>query len=344
MSKADDLRKQLRDARNKRTDEQQGTSIDDRNANETSQPVVGHFATNNTTDGSTRATEVGSANSSGPTVRSTQQPVQRQAGGTSGNDKPASNVKGKLASSSGSPPQVDRRSGQGGRRSGEDSSESGADGVDIREGVTTGPVVTRLGNLERNIKDEPFIPPRTFTTEREPEKETQSTEKAVVSPAIEKPKRGRPAGKRIIETAQSVISTIKPQQKDIIPEKETKHFSLPTPGKRLSQKEAEELIEPLTNALFDELELLDKAIWQLTKDEFEQPIWSDFTEKEMDSLVRSITRAGQRSATIATVARSATDLQDYIVAGAIVLPRLQRTAEAVKEARTRRKREHAVRH
>lgn len=343
MSKADDLRKQLRDARNKRTDEQ-STNDNDRNADEASKPVVGHFATNNTTDGSTRAAEVGPINSSSSTLRSSEQPVQRQTVRVSGNDKPASDVKGKLASSSGSSPQVDRRSGQGSRRSSEDSTTSGADGVDVREGVTTGPAVTRLGNLERNIKDEPFIPPRTFTTEREPEKETQSTEKAVVSPAIEKPKRGRPAGKRIIETAQSVISTIKPQQKDITPEKEVKHFSLPTPVKRLSQKEAEELIEPLTNALFDELELLDKAIWQLTKDEFEQPIWSDFTEKEMDSLVRSITRAGQRSATIATVARSATDLQDYIVAGAIVLPRLQRTAEAVKEARIRRKREHAARH
>lgn len=343
MSKADDLRKQLRDARNKRTDEQ-STNDNYRNADEASKPVVGHFATNNTTDGSTRAAEVGPINSSSSTLRSSEQPVQRQTVRVSGNDKPASDVKGKLASSSGSSPQVDRRSGQGSRRSSEDSTTSGADGVDVREGVTTGPAVTRLGNLERNIKDEPFIPPRTFTTEREPEKETQSTEKAVVSPAIEKPKRGRPAGKRIIETAQSVISTIKPQQKDITPEKEVKHFSLPTPGKRLSQKEAEELIEPLTNALFDELELLDKAIWQLTKDEFEQPIWSDFTEKEMDSLVRSITRAGQRSATIATVARSATDLRDYIVAGAIVLPRLQRTAEVVKEARTRRKREHAVRH
>lgn len=319
---ADELRKQLRDERNR--------SNSDGQSGETSTDTFGYFATDNSTAGSVSAAKERSANSSSAKVRGVVKSVLGQAGGTSGNDQPTTNIEGKLAGGIGSTAQVDRRARQEPRRHGENSATDRADGINISASTTTSQTRKRVGNLERDTANEPFIPTRTFENGAE---ESTKTETVTASPAIEKSKRGRPPGKRIIEAAKSAISHAAEEAPKV-----KVNFSLPTPrGKRLSEAEVKDLREPLTEALLDEFALVDKALWQITGDSIEQPIWSDFTEQEMDQFVRVFLRAGQRSVLVATAARGATDLQDYIVAGAIVLPRLQKTAVAVREARVRRK-------
>ena len=216
-------------------------------------------------------------------------------------------------------------------RHGNDSGQNGSGGVDVSTGSSAGQRtgVVQLGNLE-SVPNE-YIPPRTFTT-------TNDSTPAATTPTPQtagtflKRKRGRPAKER-------------PPVADVTPEEKQEPLksvgqrlkaAIPTGGSRLTKQEAKELKEPLIEALTDEFQTFDRMLWGYANDPLEQPIWSDMTEREMESLVNTFLSLGQKSPSVATVARGAVDIQDYIVAGVIAVPRLKKTMDVVRQARKAR--------
>lgn len=168
--------------------------------------------------------------------------------------------------------------------------------------------------------DEP-IPIRLFETES-----TDQISKVEDTGTSEPRKRGRPSTK----------GTFVPVNKPEIVKKERKIPAFLT-GPTFSKQEAISLQEPLITALHDELALADKALWNITGDVLQQPIWSDISDKEMESLTNILLKLGQKSPAIATATRAAIDGSDYITAGVILAPRIGKTAQIVKQARLQRK-------
>lgn len=307
--------------------------------------------------------------SSDDSSRPLQQLVSAISGRTDDNprhDSTTTDVEGKLARSTGSAPQNNRRSRQSSRRSGEDHSEDRSNGTDLRESIgsserTVEPTI--FGNLQRNTDEEAstYIPPRNFAPEqapivgqpaliykdgkfqqREPDRPKSKQKdgaRAVetVKALIPKAKRGRPPGKSNPQNIFNGNITFDEQQKGTLKDKLKQAGQAIPKGNKLTTKEIEELREPLQVALTDEFSMLDQLLWKYEgSDSLEQPIWSDIQDNEMEKLVNAILNMGTRSATVATLARSSVDLSDYIIAGTLLAPRLQSTASLVKQVRQKK--------
>lgn len=191
----------------------------------------------------------------------------------------------------------------------------------------------------RTPGDESYIPQRRFDSGSEAETEVGPTE-----PDVPRRKRGRPPKSRAnlfaipgIPKAEDTGPEIGQSRRNSIADagEKIKEFAAKvTPkGNRLSQQEVKALHDPLTSALFDEFDLLDKMLWGYGGDATQQPIWSDITEKEMEAFVSAFLGLGQKSGTVATMARSAVDLSDYVIVGAMMAPRIKATVEIVKQHR-----------
>ena len=82
--------------------------------------------------------------------------------------------------------------------------------------------------------------------------------------------------------------------------------------------------------------MFDNLLWNYEGEQsIKQPIWSDMMDSDVEHLATALLNMGTRSGTAATIARGAVDLQDYIVAGALLAPRFQSTVGLVKEVRKR---------
>lgn len=307
--------------------------------------------------------------SSGPL----QQLVSAVSGRTDDNsrhDSTATDIEGKLARSTGSAPQNNRRSRQSPRRSSEDHTEDRSNGTDLRESTSGSELTVKeetppsiFGNLQRNTDEEAstYIPPRNFAPEqapivgqpaliykdgkfqqREPDRPKSKQKdgaRAVetVKALIPKAKRGRPSSKSNPQNILNGNITFDEQQKGTLKDKLKQAGQAIPKGNKLTTKEIEELREPLQVALTDEFSMLDQLLWKYEgSDSLEQPIWSDIQDNEMEKFVNAILNMGTRSSTVATIARASVDMSDYIIAGTLLAPRLQTTAGLVKQVRQKK--------
>lgn len=250
------------------------------------------------------------------TPQSDERPLQGLHHGVRSTKRAASDIKRKLDDLTRSSTQINSRERSSPRRYGEDNSQNRGNGEDIRS--STGSSKRRtVGNLETI---EP-IPPRTFEIDSEREAKVEVGQAEGTTQAR---KRGRP-----IKQGDS-----KPilQIKQIGPiEREPRKFFT---GKVLSKTEAEEIKESFIRSLSDELGIVDKALWRIAgDDDLQQPIWSDMTEKELDTIANIVLRLGQKSPVVATMARTSIDADDYITAGLIVGPRFNSTVSLIRETR-----------
>lgn len=302
------------------------------------------------------------SNSSSGSVQHSLSTVSRRIDGDQGHDSSTPNTERKLAGSAGSPAQNDRRTGPRTRRSSENNSTDRSDGINLRESLgSSEPTVTPIlvGNLIRNVEEEhgTFIPPRTFTPEPAPPivgqpaliidksgtpvkratkgKQTDAARAVeTIKAVIPKAKRGRPSSK---SNPQNLLTEPEPAKLTIKDKIKEAGQAIPR-GNKLTEKEIEELREPLQVALTDEFEMLDKLLWTYEGEQsIQQPIWSDINDPEMEKLVNALLNMGTRSATVATIARSSVDLSDYIIAGTLLAPRLQSTAQVVSRVRKAKK-------
>lgn len=315
MDKIDELRKKLKDDREQRgTDDigGDGTGNGDSTAPSTASRDIKQYAPNiPDTDGHSI------------------QPVSGPGAGIVRVIRAVSDTKGKFADLPGSPTPGNSRDGHTTRRSRKHNGESGPDGTNLSASPER-QVKRTVGSLET---DEP-IPARTFATEEEDKPRalypiaTPKTE-PTTGTTSEPRKRGRPATKGTLNlvAAPEIAREVKAERKT------PKFLTGPT----FSKQEAKELQEPLIAALNDEFLLADKALWKLVNDPLEQPVWSDISEKEMESLTNIVLRLGQRNPLVASVARTAIDGSDYITAGVVLAPRFVQTAKIIKTARIQRK-------
>lgn len=105
----------------------------------------------------------------------------------------------------------------------------------------------------------------------------------------------------------------------------------------LSSKEAEELYEPLREALKDDGRYLDEAI-QLYNRQWDRPIWGDIDDDETEIVARMMLKQAQKSEKMAFVVRTTVELNSYFAAIAIFAPRIALTAEAIRSAPPRNRR------
>lgn len=364
--KADELRKSLRNAR-------QGKTEDPSTGNEpqpdgsfstdaSSSDVQRYAATSNQSDRATEPTSNTGTSSSNYPAQSAERLVhgqdQRsiQRGGT------ASKPQGTILSSLRSLAQDHQRERPEPRRSGEDNPTYRSDGIDVSHG-STGPTRSpkRIGNLERNEKEEPnFVPPRFFretdTSSRQQERQephsipTPTTPQPTNNGTPQPRKRGRPSHKELAERAKQqqasnpqILSF--PQGQATEPEnnlnlKEKISSFIPHGGSKLTAREADAMRDPLYAALEDEFEMLDKLLLgyagEPSLEEGGRPIWSDASEKEMNAFVKSFLSLGQKNAFVAGAARTAVDAGDFIIGVTFMAPRLTKTGQIIRQAREHR--------
>lgn len=101
-------------------------------------------------------------------------------------------------------------------------------------------------------------------------------------------------------------------------------------GSTLTNAEARDLLEPLAAALIDYGGYLDKFLQMRTHSVDMPDIWGDMTEMEANVLARLMIRRGQKNAAAAEVVRNVVHGDDYIQAAIIVVPRVIKTAEALR--------------
>ena len=272
-----------------------------------------------------------------------ERPLSGLHNGIRGTQRTASNTKRKLADLAGSLAQVNHGERQSNRRSSQNNGQDWSDGTDVpgrdTRGTTSKATIRSVGNLETS---EP-IPERTFTFTDDTQAEATS-QKSNVAGSSPTRKRGRPPKQKTGEAIAKSGPSIYQKQSDGTYSKETyenyedfdnairKKF-LTIGGKTLTEREAKELKEPLIAAIEDEFKLIDRLIWSYTGDPIQQPIWSDLSDKEIDSLTGILLKLGQKSPVVATVARTAVDGSDYVVTGMVLAPRFQQTVDVVRKAR-----------
>jgi hypothetical protein len=295
----------------------------------------------------------GTGQSAKPVVSDGSKPVRQFIGtvrgsgsGSGTTDRAASITKGRITSSPRGTTQDDRRVRSELRRSGEDHAKDRPDGIDL-SASTTGRGSELTGRLERTPGDEQFIPKRKFDgAETNTSTDTQETYRPT-EPIIIKRGRGRPRKSGVAQVIGHFGELTKnigtPDREDETypgksrenPLKQAKEFiasSVPK-GNRLSASEVKSLKEPLSSALTDEFELLDRMLWGYAGDGIDQPIWSDITEREMEAFVDSFLKLGTKSGTAAVLARSAVDMNDYIVVGGMLVPRIKATVSIMRSKR-----------
>jgi hypothetical protein len=344
---ATELRERLRNARQtKRDAEPTGTDTPGTNS-------TGHIASdyvgisNQPGDGTGQPTQSTIPNG-GAKVRQSERAVRRPGGGSRITDRTTSKPEGRVTSGVRGATQDDRRVRQEPGRSGENNATDRADGTDLSTGVSSRSSSV-AGRLERTPGDDQFIPLRNFNAENDTVGTTQETS-GITSPIIVKRGRGRPRKARVTEIIGQLTSkTAKDPELDYFqterqsPVKQVKEFitttSSKSAGNRLSANEVKTLKEPLTAALTDEFQLLDQMLWGYANDGLNQPIWSDITDREMEAFIDSFLGLGTKSGTVATLARSAVSMNDYIVVGGMMLPRLKATVDVVRTHRKNRTRD-----
>ncbi len=99
----------------------------------------------------------------------------------------------------------------------------------------------------------------------------------------------------------------------------------------LSQKEAQELYEPLREAIKSEFHVIDEALWLRCPQIDGRDIWGNVDDDETEALASLLLKRGQRNAATAAVVRGMIDASDYIVVGAMFVPRIQQTVMALRE-------------
>ena len=100
-------------------------------------------------------------------------------------------------------------------------------------------------------------------------------------------------------------------------------------GKILSETEAKNLLEPLTQAIMDYGDYGDQYLRGEAHDAT-IIIWGDLTLLEAGTLARILIRRGQRNAAAAELVRGMVNGLDYISAAIIVVPRVMRTADTLQ--------------
>ena len=350
---SDELRKRLKEKRAENGRER-NVGLNDKPASDSGSDLEGHVGSSNPTTDTGHGPEKRHADSGNSALREPVKPVRRRTKRDQGHDSPIADSQGKLVSSAGSSAQIDRRTGPSTGRYGEDNATHRADGIDLRTSVSSpsGPITPlAIGNLERNTREESsiYIPPRTFTPDNDRPivgqpalrvvngqirpVEQKGTTRAVEAfkAVIPKPKRGRPAQPRNVEAPEQPTEA----RKSLGDKLKEAGSAIPS-GKKLSSKEVQELKDPLIGALKDEFEMFDNLLWNYEGEQsIKQPIWSDMMDSDVEHLATALLNMGTRSGTAATIARGAVDLQDYIVAGALLAPRFQSTVGLVKEVRKR---------
>lgn len=349
MSKADELRESLRNARNGN-----GPAGNDTGSPSTNGEYNDTPGTNSSSDVAKEYVGVGDQQGvsgrhstqpdvpgGGSSVRGLIQSISGPNSRARSNVGTVSGTKGKSSGGVGSSAQNDRRVGPQPGRSGQDNSTYRADGTDLR----TRPGASKSGltfseseptlRLVRTPGDESYIPPRRFDTGTE-----ETIAQPVTEPVVQRRKRGRPPKRRtdgIIQigpqttdqTERSTISGVGERAKEFV------GHIVPT-GQRLSKEEVKSLHDPLVSALTDEFEMLDKLLWGYGGDATQQPIWSDISDNEMEAFVSAFLGLGQKSGTVATMARSAVDISDYVVVGAMLAPRVKKTVSIMRQHRVNR--------
>lgn len=350
MSKADELRESLRNARNGNGPAGNDTGSTSTNGERNDTPGI-----NSSGDVAQEYVGVGDQQSvsgrhstqpdvpgGGSSVRGLIQSISGSNSRARSNAGTVSGTKGKSVSGAGSSAQNDRRVGSQPGRSGQDNPAYRPDGTDLR----TRPGTSKSGltfseseptlRLVRTPGDESYIPPRRFDT---------GTEEAIAQPAtepvIQRRKRGRPPKQRINAAIGSGPNFQNPgptgEKGETITEKAREFVAHITPtGQRLSKEEVKSLHDPLVSALTDEFEMLDKLLWGYGGDTTQQPIWSDISDNEMEAFVSAFLGLGQKSGTVATMARSAVDISDYVVVGAMLAPRVKKTVSIMRQHRVNR--------
>jgi hypothetical protein len=300
----------------------------------------------------------GTGQSTEPTLSDGGKPVRQFIGtvrgsssGSGTTDRAASITKGRITSSPRGTTQDDRRVRSELRRPGEDHAKDRPDGIDVPASIT-GRGSELTGRLERTPGDEQFIPKRKFDgAETNTSTDTQETYRPT-EPIIIKRGRGRPRKSGVAqvigqfgELAKNIGTPNNDREDETFPGKERKNplsqvketianvSSTIPKGNRLSAGEVKSLKEPLSNALTDEFELLDRMLWGYAGDGIDQPIWSDITEREMEAFVDSFLKLGTKSGTAAVLARSAIDMNDYIVVGGMLVPRIKATVAIMRSKR-----------
>lgn len=191
--------------------------------------------------------------------------------------------------------------------------------------------------MVRTPGDESYIPPRRFDTGTE-----EAIAQPVTEPVVQRRKRGRPPKQRVSGNIPVGQITFAPNQTEGnslsgIGERAKEFVAHITPtGQRLSKEEVKSLHDPLVSALTDEFEMLDKLLWGYGGDNTQQPIWSDISDNEMEAFVSAFLGLGQKSGTVATMARSAVDISDYVVVGAMLAPRVKKTVSIMRQHRVNR--------
>lgn len=357
-TKADELLKELKEKRNGRRSRHPELDIAG-DSSHSDNATQGRAPGSSNTSEPAKSAENGPRDGGSRQVQHALSTVSGRIDGNQGHDSTATDTQRKLASSPGSLTQNNRRTGSRTGRSGENNTEDRPDGIDLRESVSSRePAVTPLivGNLIRNVEEEAsaYIPPRTFAPELpivgepaliikdgKPVKRASKVKQTDATRAVEtlkavipKAKRGRPSRK---SNTQNVFDPTEPAKLTIKDKIKEAGQAIPR-GNKLTEKEIEELREPLQTALTDEFDMLDKLLWTYEGEQsIQQPIWSDVSEPDMEKLVNALLNMGTRSATVATIARSSVDLSDYIIAGTLLAPRLQSTAQLVGKVRKAKK-------
>lgn len=363
--KADELRKRLKNARTETTGTENDTNAGTINTDELKSSDIGVSTSSAIIQ---RYTPIG-----GPEDRGTEFPENTTVGRGNQQAEPnerfipgqdnrnhsargtVAEFKGRISSSIGSASQDDKRERSQFGRSGENNSAYRPNGNDVSTSSTGSQRPKRIGNLVRNVIEEPnFIPTRTFnipSTEENPnanivfksrDKERPDTYTNATSPTteqsvkgIEKPrKRGRPRIERD-EPEQATNVNVKEDEKNL-KEKVTDFLPHYT-GNKLTAHEATTLQEPLSAALEDIFEQCDKFLFSYcglpSVSDGTQPVWSDISDKEMKAFVKSWMALGQKSSMAAGVARGAVGLSDFIIGAAVLGPRIKKSGELIRQTR-----------
>ena len=103
-------------------------------------------------------------------------------------------------------------------------------------------------------------------------------------------------------------------------------------GSTLTNAEARDLLEPLASCLIDYGGYLDKFLQMKTQNPELPDVWGDMTEMEATVIAKLMIRRGQKNAAAAELVRNVVGGDDYIQAAIIVVPRVIKTAEALRSA------------
>lgn len=108
-------------------------------------------------------------------------------------------------------------------------------------------------------------------------------------------------------------------------------------GKTLSKEEVSEYSDSLPAALEDYFQAIDDWLWKRQiaagKDSNEQPVWTNFDEKELARLTKFALKHGQRSALGAMAVRGVVESSDFVAVGSMFSDRFLETVKIYRETK-----------